>query len=87
MDKKMYRATLRFTEAKYAEVKPSNIFLRAVSLEKATEDSKATFINEMITAGISSKAPFSCEVREVSQSEVDEYQKNMKAGNVSRMVN
>lgn len=87
MDKKMYRATLCFTEAKYAEVKPSNIFLRAISLEKAMEDSKSTFIKEMVAAGINSKTPFTCEVREVSQSEVEEYQKNMQAGNVSRMVN
>lgn len=86
-DKQMYRAIYVFTEPKYASTPPSNIFLRATSLEQAQEHAKKVFEGVLVENGYSKETQFSCEVILSSQSEVEEYLKQKQSGKSSGMVN
>lgn len=79
MNKQPYRATIFFTEDKYKDTPPSNIFLNAINEEMAKEGAQKAFEERLKTAGLSD-AKFRIEVRLSSQSEITEYIAQRNAG-------
>lgn len=67
-----FRCTFIFTEEKFKDTIPSNIFLRASNKETAILGSKDLWNKKLSEAGIS-KALYHQEVIEVSEEEVAEY--------------
>jgi hypothetical protein len=79
MNKQPYRATIFFTEDKYKDTPPSNIFLNAISQEAATEGATKLFQKQLAANGLAG-AQFKLEVRLSSETEITEYIASRRAG-------
>lgn len=87
MNKQPYRATFFFTEDKYKDTPPSNIFLNAISEDVAKENAIKVFQEHLKISGLSD-AQFKMEVRLSSESEITEYIAQRNAGHkTSGVVN
>lgn len=89
--KTFYRVTIQFTEPHLKNVPPTNIFLLvndpSGEKEEALKYAESLFKDAQVKVGISN-ASYSSEIRLVSEEEVEEYKRNMAAGNTEhRLVN
>lgn len=86
----IYRITIQFMEPKFKDVPPTNLFLSADdsnSKEKFLEYAESLFKDAQAKAGVTG-ALYKSEIRQVSEEEVEQYKKNMAAGNSEhRLVN
>lgn len=76
--KKMFRTTISFTEKQYKETPPSNLFIRAQSLDEANGFAIAVFkatLKENNLVG----AEFKAETVESSDAEATAYQKGLNS--------
>lgn len=81
----IYRITILFTEEKYKDNKPSNIFLKASSIEEARLIASKAFEKELDLYNLTG-AKYSVESALSCEEEVDNYKANMDKDQ-SRMVN
>lgn len=86
----IYRITIQFTEPRFKDVPPTNLFLSAddsSSKEEFIEYAESLFNDAQAKVGIVGAA-YKSEIRLVSEEEVEEYKRNAIANNTEhRLVN
>lgn len=84
--KLMFRCTFKFTEARFAHVKESNIFLRAINIELAEKNAREAFKQSMIAAKVPEDSPYDFTIKPSSDMEAILYVQQKKAGADTRRV-
>jgi hypothetical protein len=78
-ERQMYRVVIQFG-GKFAYVAATNMFMRADSEEIAKNAGETIFRQTMVQYGVPSDTPFTVTVTLSSESEVTEYENNIKRG-------
>lgn len=81
-EKQMYRVVIQFG-GKFAYVSATNLFMRAISEDVAKNAGEEIFRKAMVKHGVPSDTPFTTTVTLSSESEVTEYENNIKRGHTT----
>jgi len=81
----IYRSTIVFLDNQFKNTPPSNMFIRAESLEQANSAAESIFKKSLIENGLT--ANFDCKTVLSSIEEAEQYRLSMSNKIISRMVN